>query len=178
MSGTVMNVKILFSENDIRERTKKIAQQINNDYGNKETLVILIVLHGALIFAADLVRNLEMPTEIETVRIKSYEGMTSTGEIKFVTPLPKDLAGKHVLVVEDIVDTGRSIDFLKKELQKTHATSIKFCTLLDKPEAHAFNISTDYVGFNIGKNFVIGYGLDLDGQYRNLPYVADLTKAQ
>lgn len=177
VGGTLMNVGILFSEIDIRERIKIIAQQINQDYGTKDTLVVLIVLHGALIFGADLVRNLEMPTEIETVRLKSYEGTSSTGKVQLVTPLPNHLAGKHVLVVEDIVDTGKSIDFLLKELQKAEATSVKICTLLDKPEAHEFPIKADYVGFKIAKNFVIGYGLDLDGKYRSLPHIANLTKA-
>lgn len=177
VDGTLMNVSVLFSERDIRERTKIIAQQINRDYGINDTLVILIVLHGALIFGADLVRNLEMPTEIETIRIKSYEGTSSTGKVNLITPLPSTLAGKHVLVVEDIVDTGRSIHFLLKELQKTEAISIKVCSLLDKPEAHEFPIKADYIGFNILKNFVIGYGLDLNSKYRNLPYIANLTKA-
>jgi hypoxanthine phosphoribosyltransferase len=177
VDGTLMNVGVLFSEIDICERTKIIAQQINNNYGTKDTLVVLIVLHGALIFGADLVRNLEMPTEIETIRIKSYEGISSTGKINLVTPLPSSLKGKHVLVVEDIVDTGRSIDFLLKELQKVEATSIKVCTLLDKPDAHEFPVKADYIGFQISKNFVIGYGLDLYGKYRNLPYIANLTKA-
>lgn len=177
VDGTLMNVGVLFSEIDIRDRTKILAHQINHDYGTKETLVVLIVLHGALIFGADLVRNLEMPTEIETIRIKSYEGTTNTGKIKLVTPIPTSLKGKHILIVEDIVDTGRSIDFLLKELQKVEAASIKVCALLDKPEAHEFPVKADYIGFNILKNFVIGYGLDLNGKFRNLPYIANLTKA-
>ncbi|WP_186645323.1 hypoxanthine phosphoribosyltransferase [Fluviispira vulneris] len=177
VNNTLMNVKVLFSESDIRERIKQLSEQINHDYGTENTLVILIVLHGALIFASDLVRNLAMPTEIETVRIKSYEGTTSTGNINLVTPLPKDLEGKHILVIEDIVDTGRSINFLLNELQKSNTKSIKVCSLLDKPEAHEYPLKADYIGFQIAKNFVIGYGLDLDGKYRNLPYVADLIKA-
>ncbi|APJ05151.1 hypoxanthine phosphoribosyltransferase [Silvanigrella aquatica] len=177
MNNNLMNVGVLFSELDIKERTKIIAQQINKDYGTNETLVVLIVLHGALIFGADLVRNLEMPTEIETIRIKSYEGTASTGKINLVTPLPTSLAGKHVLIVEDIVDTGRSIHFLLNELAKSEAISLKVCSLLDKPEAHEFPVKADYVGFTISKNFVIGYGLDLNGKYRNLPYIANLTKA-
>ncbi|WP_233231124.1 hypoxanthine phosphoribosyltransferase [Silvanigrella aquatica] len=177
VNNNLMNVGVLFSELDIKERTKIIAQQINKDYGTNETLVVLIVLHGALIFGADLVRNLEMPTEIETIRIKSYEGTASTGKINLVTPLPTSLAGKHVLIVEDIVDTGRSIHFLLNELAKSEAISLKVCSLLDKPEAHEFPVKADYVGFTISKNFVIGYGLDLNGKYRNLPYIANLTKA-
>lgn len=177
VNGTLMNVGVLFSEQDIKERTKKIAEQINHDYGNKETLVVLIVLHGAILFGADLVRNLEMPTEIETVRIKSYQGTSSSGTVTLVTPLPTSLENKHVLVIEDIVDTGRSIDFLLKELKNTKALSVKICSLLDKPEAHEFPIQANYIGFTIQKNFVIGYGLDLNGKYRNLPYIANLTQA-
>ncbi|KAB8033150.1 hypoxanthine phosphoribosyltransferase [Fluviispira multicolorata] len=177
VNDSLMNVNVLFSEADIRERIKQLSEQINKDYGTENTLIILIVLHGALLFASDLVRNLGMPTEIETVRIKSYEGTSSTGNITLVTPLPKDLTDKQILVIEDIVDTGRSIDFLLKELRKTNPKSIKVCSLLDKPEAHEFPVKADYVGFEIAKHFVIGYGLDLDGKYRNLPYVADLKKA-
>jgi hypoxanthine phosphoribosyltransferase len=176
VDGTLMNVGVLFSEIDIRERIKIISKQINEDFGTQDTLIVLIVLHGALIFGADLIRNLEMPTKIETIRIKSYEGTSSSGKINLATPLPNSLEGKNVLVVEDIVDTGRSINFLLKELQKTNAKLIKICSLLDKPEAHEFPIKADYVGFKISKNFVIGYGLDFNGKYRNLPYIANLTK--
>ena len=118
-----------------------------------------------------------MPTEIETVRIKSYQGTSSSGTVTLVTPLPTSLENKHVLVIEDIVDTGRSIDFLLKELKNTKALSVKICSLLDKPEAHEFPIQANYIGFTIQKTFVIGYGLDLNGKYRNLPYIANLTQA-
>lgn len=171
-----MDVKILFSESDIQKRVQAIANQINNDYGSENTLVILIVLHGAILFGADLVRNLNMPTEIETIRIKSYEGTTSTGSISLLTPLPINLENKHVLIVEDIVDTGRSLDFLLQEISKLTPKSVKVCSLLNKAEAHVFDVKADYIGFEIKKNFVIGYGLDLDGKFRNLPYVADLVE--
>lgn len=178
VNGTQMNVRVLFSAEDILKRTKELAQQINQDYGLDDTLVILVALNGAFVFAADLVRELKMTTQIEFIRIKSYEGTESSGTIQLLTPLPKNLAGKNVLIVEDIVDTGRSFHFLLKLLNQTNAASIKMCTLLNKPEAREFNdLKTDYVGFDIAKNFVIGYGLDLDGVYRNLPYIADLTKA-
>jgi hypoxanthine phosphoribosyltransferase len=172
-----MNVNVLFSAEQICARVKELGTVINRDYGADESLVILVVLNGAFIFAADLVRHLEMPTEIESVRIKSYEGMKSVGEVSLLTPLPRSLVGKHVLIVEDIVDTGHSVHFLQQEIAKMEVASLKVCSLLDKPASHEFEVSVDYCGFSIGKNFVIGYGLDLDGKYRNLPFVADLLPA-
>lgn len=173
VNGTMMQAKILFSENDIHKRIKELSEKINADHGKDNVLVILIVLNGALIFAADLIRNLIMPTEMETIRLKSYESMSSTGHVQLLTQLP-DLAGKHVLVVEDIIDTGRSLHFLLENLKHANTASVKVCSLLNKPEAREFDVTADYVGFDIAKNFVVGYGLDLDGRLRNLPYVADL----
>lgn len=170
-----MNVNTLFSEKQIKERIQKLSEKINEDYGAKDTLVVLIVLNGAFIFAADLVRGLNMPTEIETIRLKSYEGTSSTGVIKLLTPLSEHLEGKNVLIIEDIIETGRTIQFLVHELQAKKAKSVKICTLLNKKEAHEVPMTINYTGFEIGKNFVIGYGLDLDGQYRNLPFIAELT---
>lgn len=177
VDGTLMNVGILYSELDIYERTKIIAQKINDDFGTKDTLIVLIVLHGALVFGADLIRNLEMPTEIETVRLKSYEGTSSTGKINLITALPNSLSGKQVLIIEDIIDTGRSIHFLINEINKMGASTVKVCSLLNKPDSHEIDVQVDYIGFNISKDFVIGYGLDLNGKFRNLPYIANLTKA-
>ncbi len=166
-------VHTLFSEEQIKTRIGSLAKQINEDFGTQNPLVVLIVLNGSFIFAADLVRKLEMPTEIETTRLKSYEG-TQSGEIKFVSPLNTDLSSKNVLIIEDIIDTGKSMDFLLRELSKHKVNSIRICTLLNKPESHSCKIHVDYVGFNIGKNFVVGYGLDLDGQCRNLPFIGEL----
>ncbi len=171
----LMDVKTLFSESQIQERIQILAKKINTDYKSTEPLIIMIVLNGAFIFAADLVRYLNMPTEIETVRLKSYEGMSSTGHIQLLTPLSENFSGKNILIVEDIVETGRTLHFLMDELKKRDAKSVKICTLLNKPEAHESPLSLDYICFDIGKNFVIGYGLDLDGKYRNIPYIAELV---
>jgi hypoxanthine phosphoribosyltransferase len=138
-----------------------------------EPVSVLIVLHGAILFASDLIRHFDFPTEILTARLVSYHGLQSTGKIECVGGLP-NLSGKHVLVVEDIIDTGKSVDFLKTELAKMNPKSMQIAALLDKPSEHAPELSADYTGFKIGKNFVIGYGLDLDGRYRNLPYVGEL----
>ena len=169
-----MNVKTLFSEQQIKERIKVIADKINTDYGTQEPLVVLIVLNGAFIFAADLVRGLNMPTEIETIRLKSYEGTNSTGVVKLLTPLSGGVENKHVLIIEDIVETGKTLEFLMENLKEKKVKSIRICTLLNKPDSHEVKMDIDYIGFDIGKNFVIGYGLDLDGQYRNIPFIAEL----
>jgi hypoxanthine phosphoribosyltransferase len=174
VGNRTMSVQPLFTEARIKARVAELAAEISQAHGSQENLVILVVLHGALLFAADLVRGLTMPTEIETVRLRSYHGTESTGAVELVGALPS-LQGKHVLVVEDIVDTGKSISFLKERLATAGLRSLKVATLLDKPDAHGPETAPDYTGFSIGRNFVIGYGLDLDGRYRNLPYVAELV---
>ena len=169
-------VQKLFDEKQLSQRVASLAEEINHDLGDTEPVVILMVLHGALLFAADLVRSLRMPTEIESVRLRSYHGTQSSGKIELVGQIPKQLAGKNILIVEDIVDSGKSIEFLLHELASVGAKKIKVACLLDKPASHLVDVKPQYVGFSIGKNFVIGYGLDLDGRYRNLPYVAELVE--
>lgn len=175
VGGQDRDVRVLFSEEQIRARIVTIANEINAaPTPDGSALVVLVVLHGALLFAADLIRHLNMPTEIESVRIRSYHGTQSTGKIELLSELPQRLNGRHILIVEDIIDSGRSIVFLREKLSQLGVASLKVAALLDKPEAHASAIKADYVGFEIGRNFVIGYGLDLDGHYRNLPYVAEV----
>lgn len=173
----ILEAKILIPEAKLRARIGELAQSLNEDLGEDEPLLVLIVLNGALIFAADLMRGLKMPTEIETVRVSSYEGMKSTGKLNFLTPLP-DMAGRNVLVVEDIVDTGRTVRHIIQSIQAMAPKRLLVCALLDKPSEHEAPIKIDYTGFEIGKNFVIGFGLDLDGKFRNLPYVAELVPAK
>lgn len=175
VNGQQHDVKVLFSEQQIHKRITELADQINaQPTPDGSALVVLVVLHGALLFAADLVRRITMPTEIESVRIKSYQGTKSTGKIELLSQLPERLKGRHVLIVEDIIDSGRSIAFLQQELTSLGVESLRIAALLDKPDAHNESIRADYVGFNIGRNFVIGYGLDLDGHFRNLPFVAEV----
>jgi len=175
VGGKPREVRVLFSEEQIHNRIVEIAAEINScPTPDQSALVVLVVLHGALLFAADLVRHIAMPTEIESVRIRSYHGTQSTGKIELLSQLPARLKGRHVLVVEDIIDSGRSIAFLRNELNSLGVASMRVAALLDKPEAHEEAMQADFVGFKIGRNFVIGYGLDLDGHYRNLPYVAEV----
>lgn len=175
VGGTERDVRILFSEDKIRGRVIEIANEINAaPPPDGSALVMLVVLHGALIFAADLARHINMPTEIESVRIRSYQGTQSTGKIELLSELPTRLKGRHVLIVEDIIDSGRSIAFLIDQLKAIGVASQRVVALLDKPEAHEEKVKADFVGFEIGRNFVIGYGLDLDGHYRNLPHIAEV----
>ncbi len=175
VGGHDRDVRVLFSEEQIRSRVEDIAKEINaTSIPDGSALVVLVVLHGALLFAADLIRHINLPTEIESVRIRSYQGTQSTGKIELLSELPARLKNRHILVVEDIIDSGRSIVFLRDKLTEIGVASIRIAALLDKPEAHDASIRADYVGFKIGRNFVIGYGLDLDGHYRNLPHVAEV----
>ena len=177
VDGKKMKSNIMFSAAQIQTRVQELGEKIAADYPAGTPITVLIILNGALLFAADLVRHLPHPTEIETMRLQSYHGMESTGIVSLVGTEPVHLKDKHVLVVEDIVDTGRSIKKLTEILNKVGCASIRTACLLDKPKSHIENISVNYVGFSIGPNFVIGYGLDLDGLYRNLPYIAELTPA-
>lgn len=174
VNGKLRNTQILLSASDIQKRVQTIAQEINQQYPPEETLILFVVLHGALLFAADLIRHLRMPTEIESVRIRSYEGNKSGASIELLSVLPQSLTDKNVLIVEDIIDTGRSIQFLTNLLAAQKVKSLRVCTFLNKPDDHLIPVKPDFVGFDIGKNFVIGYGFDLDGKYRNLPYIAEI----
>jgi hypoxanthine phosphoribosyltransferase len=169
-----MKSQVLFTEAQIQDTVRLIAERVNRDFSAQEPLVVLVILNGAFIFAADLVRHLKMPTEIETLRLKSYEGTSSSGTVTLVTPLSENLAGKHVLIVEDIVETGQTMGFLIDQLKSRGAKSARICTLLSKPRMHKTALPLEYTGFEIGENFVVGYGLDLDGRFRNLPYIAEL----
>jgi hypoxanthine phosphoribosyltransferase len=166
--------RMLFSEQAIAARVAVLAREIEAAIPPGEELLVLVVLDGAFIFAADLIRQIDRTTRVESIQLKSYSGMHSTGVVEMVKGLPDDLAGKHVLIVEDIVDTGRTIAHLAKELKGCNAASCRIAVLLDKPDAHLCSVPLDFVGFSIGKNFVIGYGLDADGRYRNLPYIAEV----
>jgi hypoxanthine phosphoribosyltransferase len=125
---------------------------------------------------ADLVRKISCPMNIEFIGVSSYEGTSSTGEVRITSDLYQEIRGRHVLVVEDIVDTGRTVDFLLDVLRVRGPKSLKICTLLSKPDAHIMNNKVDYVGFEITNEFVVGYGLDLDGNYREIPYIAQIQE--
>jgi hypoxanthine phosphoribosyltransferase len=158
----------LISADRIAQRVRDLGRRITQDYKGQQ-LCVIGVLKGSFIFMADLIRAIEVPCEVEFIGVSSYEGMQSSGHVRLNHDLSVDIEGKHVLLVEDIIDTGKTIDYLVQTLEVRQPASLRVACLLSKPEAHTIDLTIDYTGFEISKEFVIGYGLDLDGLHRNLP---------
>ena len=158
---------IYLSEAEIQQRVKEIAETINKEYQGKRPLIIAI-LNGSFMFAADLFKHLTIDTEISFIKLASYKGMKSTGNVVTSIGLDAELYGKDVIIIEDIVDTGKTLYNFLPKLKDHHPASLKIAALLHKPEASKFPLTLDYVGFSIPDKFVIGYGLDYDGRGRNL----------
>lgn len=159
----------IFSQQEIKKKVKELARTVSHDYQNEE-LILIGVLKGAFIFLSDLVRHLTIPVKVDFVRLASYgSGTQSKGKIRFTKALELPVRDKHILVVEDIVDSGLTMKFLKDFLLKENPKSVKICALIDKSERREVPIEIDYVGFFVPKGFIVGYGLDFDEQYRHLP---------
>lgn len=154
-------------EEELLKRSSELGKKISEDFQGRSP-IILSVLNGAFMFTSDLVKHIDLKCEIHFMRYKSYDGMASTGEVKNVYGLPVDVENRPVIVVEDIVDTGSTLNQIIKDLLAAGAESVQICTLLHKPEATTFDLHLDYVGFEIPNRFVLGYGLDYDGLGRNL----------
>lgn len=169
-----LSFELFISESEIIDRLKVLAKEITTDFKG-EDLVLVGVLNGSFIVMADLVRKIDLSVSCEFLRISSYSGVHSTGEVKSVLGLSADLKGKNVLIVEDIVDTGISMKYLLSELSKQNPKRLSVVTLLFKKDAFRFNYDLDYVGFEIPDKFVVGYGLDYDGLGRNLPNLYQLS---
>jgi hypoxanthine phosphoribosyltransferase len=146
---------------------------MSRDLGG-EPVIVIGVLKGAFIFTADLVRSIKAPVKIDFIGCSSYSGTKSTGSVRITHDLSTDIAGKNVILVEDIVDTGRTLDYLLRMLAQRNPKSLRLCALLDKPDAREVQVKVDYFGFKIANEFVIGYGLDLDQRYRELPFIAQV----
>lgn len=165
------------TKQQIATQVKRVAAEINEDLDGDDAPLFICVLNGAFIFAADLYREVSLPhSQITFVRFKSYDGMCSTGEMRQLMGLQEDIEGKNVIVIEDIVDTGTTAAELINLLAEHNPKSIKLCTLLFKPNSIINQVMPDYVGFNIPSKFIIGYGLDLDGEARNLSDIYILSK--
>ena len=165
---------VLFSEEQLKTRVAEIAAQIDKDYEGKEPLLISI-LRGSFVFMADLVRQIHVPCTVDFMAVSSYgSGTVSSGQVKIVKDLSEPIEGKDILVVEDILDSGNTLSYLLKLLEARHPASIRLCTLLDKPERRTKPVAVQYTGFTIPDEFVVGYGLDYDEKYRNLPYIGVL----
>ena len=163
-------IKVLISSSKIKNKVNKIAQQINKDFKNKK-LVVVSVLSGSVVFCSDIIRKLNVDFEIDFVRVSSYKGKKSSGKIKFLSDTAIDIKGKDILLVEDICDSGRTLSYVKDLFIKRKAKSVKICTLINKKVEKFKDIKIDYFGFDIGNEFIVGYGLDYDGKYRGLPYI-------
>lgn len=162
--------EVLIDEKTIKERIKQIANEISNDFDG-EKITLICILKGSLYFFADLSRFISLDTELEFIRVSSYDGENSTGNIDFIMDLDEPITGKNVIIVEDIIDTGNTLSYLLEYFKKQNPKSLKLCTLLDKKDRRESNVLVDYVGFSIPNYFVIGYGLDLDQKYRNIPEI-------
>ena len=166
--------QILVTRDDIQAAVKKLGEEITRDYAGKEPMLVGI-LKGSVVFFADLIREIDLPMAMEFMAISSYGSATkSSGEVRIIKDLDKAITGRDVLIVEDIVDSGLTLSFLKKTLEGRGAASIKIATLLDKPARRKVDLKADYSCFEIPDEFVVGYGLDYDEKYRNLPDIGVL----
>lgn len=168
--------KVLYSEADIAARVKEVAKVLDNDYQDKCPIMIA-VLKGSVMFYADLLRAMTIHSEMDFMAISSYGNATNTsGEVKMVKDLDRSVEGRHIIIVEDIVDTGYTLNYLKATLKTRNPASIKVCSLLDKPSRRLVDIEPDYRCFEVGNEFVVGYGLDYAQLYRNLPVIGVLKE--
>ena len=166
---------ILLTEEQIQSKIRELGEILTEEYKDKDPVVVG-VLKGVVVFYADMIRHIKVPCQMDFMWISSYAGTNSTGQMQVRRDVSCDIKGRHVLILEDIYDTGNSLDFTYKHLMSKEPASLKICTLLDKPERRKPGITLvpDYVGFTIPNEFVVGYGLDFNEHYRNLPYVGVL----
>lgn len=165
------HVDILLSEQEVDKRIQEIGEQISRDYAGKEVHLVC-VLKGGSFFMCELAKRITVPVTLDFMSVSSYGSSTkSSGVVKIVKDLDEPLKDKNVIVVEDIVDSGRTLSYLLEMLKDRHPASLSLCTLLDKPERRVVDVNVDYTGFEIPDEFVVGYGLDYDQRYRNLPYI-------
>ncbi len=170
--------KILITEKEIVKRAKELGRQITRDYQGEE-LVILGTLKGAIMWMADLMKNIDLDTRIDFVSASSYgSSTTSSGVVKITKDISMDIYNKNILIVEDIVDTGTTLKYLKAYLADRNPKSIRICTMLDKPSRRKVDLQADYIGFQVEDLFIVGYGLDYDQKYRNLPYISYLEPSE
>ena len=167
--------RVLISEPELKARIAELGVDLARDYGSRGTIPIVVgVLQGAFLFMADLVRATPIDLTTDFIGVASYAGARSSGHVRIVSDLSMSIEGRDVLVVEDIVDTGLTLTYLKRTLEARHPRSLRVCVLVDKIERRKVDVALDYVGFTIPNVFVVGYGFDYEGLYRNLPHVAAL----
>ena len=167
--------RILLGEAEIQRRVEELAAQIDADYPESEgPLLVVGVLTGAFIFTADLARRLRRRHVVDFIAVSSYQGGQTSGNVRLMMDTRQNMEGRHVLVVEDILDSGYTLDFLVRSFRQRNPLSVRTAVLLDKPERHVLPLKVDYLGFSIPDVWVVGYGLDYDEQYRTLPFIAEM----
>jgi hypoxanthine phosphoribosyltransferase len=168
--------KILITENQLKQKVKELGAQMREDFQGKK-IVFIVVLKGAFVFAGDLIRELDDSVTVDFVAASSYGNQTeTTGKVRLLKDIDVNITDKDVVLVEDIIDSGLTLSFLKEHFQLHKPKSMKICTLLDKPERRLVDLKADYVGFEIPDTFIIGYGIDYAEKYRNLPYIATMKE--
>ncbi|ADZ85073.1 hypoxanthine phosphoribosyltransferase [Cellulosilyticum lentocellum] len=168
----MLNLETLISEERLQARIAELGAEISHDYEGKE-IIVLCILKGGVMFMTDLVKHITVPLKMEFMVVSSYgDEYKSSGIVKIVKDLDEPITDKHVLIVEDIIDSGRTLAYVRKMLGERKPASIKLCTLLNKEEERVTDVEVEYEGFKVGNEFVIGYGLDYKQYYRNLPYIA------
>ncbi|MCM8527979.1 MAG: hypoxanthine phosphoribosyltransferase [Lentisphaeraceae bacterium] len=167
--------EVVVSEEDIAQRVKELAAEITRDFTGKP-LTVICLSNGAIIFAADLIRHIPIPIQLDSISVSSYRGTESTGSVKLEKGLKLCVKNRHVIIVDDILDTGRTLKKVVNEVAKAQPEKIYNCVLLNKPSRRVADIEADYCGFDIEDHFVVGYGLDFNEAYRNLPYIGILKE--
>ena len=169
-------ISVLLSEEEVDKKIRELAGQITGDYAGKMPHFICI-LKGGVFFMTELTKHIEIPVTIDFMSVSSYgDGTESSGRVRIVKDLDESIEGRDVLIVEDIIDSGRTLSYLMEMLKNRKPASLKLCTLLDKPERRVTQVTVDYVGFRIPDEFVVGYGLDYKQMYRNLPYIGAVVQ--
>ena len=164
-------IRVLLPEDELAARIAELGEQISKDYEG-ESVFLVCILKGASFFACELAKRITVPVTIDFMATSSYgSGTVSTGEVKIKKDLDLDIAGQNVIIVEDIIDSGNTLNFLGQLFKERNAKSVRMCTMLDKPDRREVDVHVDYTGFTIPDQFVVGYGLDYDQKYRNLPYI-------
>ncbi len=167
-------IEVLISEEEVNARIREMGEEISRDYAGEEVHLISVLKGGAFI-TTELAKRITVPVSLDFMYVSSYSGTESTGIVKIVKDLDEAINGKNVIVVEDIMDTGRTLRYLLELLKDRHPKSLKLCTLLDKPDRRVTEVQADYTGFVVPDKFIVGYGLDYNQKYRNLPFVGVLS---